>query len=105
MMFLCRAVVSKLGAKRPMGELAATLLALAAVMSGHVTAAPGEGAGAAVPVRISVHDVDVVEGSWPGTRAAFEVQLSSPADHPVEVQFETQDDTALEGVDYLARRG
>ncbi len=54
---------------------------------------------------LSIQPVRVMEGTGPNTDAVFVVALSAPSNSEVRVDFATANDSAIEGVDYVAASG
>src|SRR5262249_14823634 len=54
---------------------------------------------------ISINDVSVTEGNIGTTPVTFRLNLSTPADHVITVDYATADDTALAPSDYQAGNG
>ncbi|MGH9381144.1 MAG: choice-of-anchor B family protein [Thermoanaerobaculia bacterium] len=55
--------------------------------------------------KLTVSDASVDEGDTAPVEIAFPVSISSAADGPVTVDYETADGTAVAGVDYVAASG
>jgi len=80
-------------------------------LSNPVNAAIARGQGQAVIINddsapvISIADVFMIEGTGGRTTVLFPVKLSAPSGQTVTVQFETANDTAIAGNDYVATAG
>jgi hypothetical protein len=57
------------------------------------------------PPRLSVRDVSMAEGNSGLTEVVFNVFFSKPSALPVKVDYETEDDTAVAGEDYVGTSG
>ena len=57
------------------------------------------------PPGISIGDVTVTEGNAGAVNATFPLVLSGPALSATTINFDTQDGTAAEGIDYVAKSG
>lgn len=55
--------------------------------------------------KISVGNAFLSEGTVASSEASFTLTLSCPTDHPVTVDWATEDGTAVSGADYLAAGG
>jgi hypothetical protein len=70
-----------------------------------VTAGLGRGTIVNDDPTLSVSDVTVTEGDTQSVTARFNVRLSAPSNLPVSIDYQTRDDSAIDGVDYLGGSG
>jgi hypothetical protein len=70
-----------------------------------VTAGLGRGTIINDDPTLSVSDVTVTEGDTQSVTARFTVRLSAPSNLPVTVDYQTRDDSAIDGEDYLGGSG
>lgn len=70
-----------------------------------VTAGLGRGTIINDDPTLSVSDVTVTEGDTQSVTARFTVRLSAPSNLPVSIDYQTRDDSAIDGVDYLGGSG